>query len=76
MKATLVRAIAGTTILAGAIAAATAAAPVTRSNPLRVSMFATGNGGVEVILTNTSTKIARVRVPKLKSNPRPFKVLL
>ncbi len=60
MKATLVRAIAGTTILAGAIAAATAAAPVTRSNPLRVSMFANGNGGVEVILTNTSNKIARV----------------
>lgn len=60
MKATLVRAIAGTTLLAGAIAAATAAAPVTRSNPLRVSMFATGNGGVEVILTNTSNKIARV----------------
>ena len=60
MKAALVRAIAGTTILAGAIAAATAAAPVTRSNPLRVSMFANGNGGVEVILTNTSNKIARV----------------
>jgi peptidyl-Lys metalloendopeptidase len=60
MKATLVRALAGTTILAGAIAAATAAAPITRSNPLRVSMFANGNGGVEVILTNTSNKIARV----------------
>ena len=60
MKATLVRAIAGTTLLAGAIAAATAAAPITRSNPLRVSMFATGNGDVEVILTNTSNKVARV----------------
>jgi len=60
MKATLVRAIAGTTILAGAIAAATAAAPVTRSNPLRVSMYATGDGAVEVILTNTSNKVARV----------------
>ena len=60
MKATLVRAIAGTSILAGAIAAATAAAPITAKNPLRVSMFATGDGGVEVILTNTSNKIARV----------------
>jgi peptidyl-Lys metalloendopeptidase len=60
MKSMLVRAIAGTTILAGAIAAASAAAPVTRSNPLRVSMFATANGGVEVVLTNTSNKIARV----------------
>lgn len=60
MKATLVRAIAGTTILAGAIAAATAAAPITAKNPLRVSMFATGDGGVEVLLTNTSNKTARV----------------
>ena len=60
MKSTLVRAVAGTTILAGAIAAATAASPITRSNPLRVSMYATGNGGVEIILTNTSNKIARV----------------
>ena len=60
MKATLVRAVVGTSILAGAIAAATAAAPVTRSNPLRVSMFANGDGAVEVILTNTSNKIARV----------------
>ena len=60
MKTTLVRALAGTTLLAGAIAAATAAAPITRSNPLRVSMYATGNGGIEVILTNTSNKIARV----------------
>lgn len=60
MKTTLVRAIAGTTILAGAIAAATAAAPITGNNPLRVSMYATGNGEVEVVLTNTSNKIARV----------------
>jgi peptidyl-Lys metalloendopeptidase len=60
MKATLVRAVVGTSILAGAIAAATAAAPITAKNPLRVSMFANGDGGVEVILTNTSNKIARV----------------
>ena len=60
MKATLVRAIAGTTILAGAVAAATAAAPITGKNPLRVSMYATANGDVEMILTNTGNKIARV----------------
>jgi peptidyl-Lys metalloendopeptidase len=60
MKATLVRAVVGTSILAGAIAAATAAAPITAKNPLRVSMFANGDGAVEVILTNTSDKIARV----------------
>lgn len=60
MKSTLVRAAAGTALLAGAIAAATAASPITRSNPLRVSMFATAGGGVEVILTNTSNKVVRV----------------
>ena len=59
MKSTLVRAAFGTTVLAGAIAAATAAAPITGKTPLRVSMYAV-DGGVEVILTNTSNKIARV----------------
>ncbi|MEO5629914.1 MAG: M35 family metallo-endopeptidase [Thermomonas sp.] len=59
MKTTLVRAVAGSAVLAGAIAAATAAAPITGKNPIRVSMFA-ANGAVEVILTNTSNKIARV----------------
>ncbi len=59
MKPSLACAIATTTVLAGAIAAATAAAPVTGINPLRVSMFA-DNGAVEVILTNTSNKVARV----------------
>lgn len=59
MKALLTCAIVGTTVLAGAIAAATAAAPITGSNPLRVSMFA-AHGAVEVVLTNTSNKSARV----------------
>lgn len=59
MKTTLVRAIAGSAVLAAAVAAATAAAPITRTNPIRVSMFA-ANGAVEVILTNTSNKVARV----------------
>jgi len=60
MKTTLVHTLAGTSILAGAIAAASAAAPVTGNNPLRVSMYATANGNVEVILANTGNKIARV----------------
>ncbi|MES2858594.1 MAG: M35 family metallo-endopeptidase [Pseudomonadota bacterium] len=76
MKASLACAIAGTTVLAGAIAAATAAAPVTRTNPLRVSMFA-ANGGVEVVLTNTSNKIARVpryQLPLGELEAKLFKV--
>jgi peptidyl-Lys metalloendopeptidase len=60
MKSTPVRALAGTVILAGAIAAASAASPTTRSNPLRISMYAAGDGSVEVILTNTSNKTARI----------------
>ena len=60
MKSTLVRATAATAVLAGAIAAANAAAPATGSNPLRISMYATGNGDVEIVLTNTSNKTARV----------------
>ncbi len=59
MKASLACAIATTTVLAGAIATVTAAAPLTGVNPLRVSMFA-ADGTVEVILTNTSNKVARV----------------
>lgn len=59
MKASLACAVAASTLLAGAIAAATAAAPLTPTNPLRVSMFA-ANGAVEVVLTNTGNKIARV----------------
>lgn len=52
--------IAGTAVLAGAIAAATAAAPKAAAvNPLRVSMYA-ANGAVEVIVTNTGNRIARV----------------
>jgi peptidyl-Lys metalloendopeptidase len=59
MKHTFVHAIAGTAVLAGAIAAAVAAPPNATSNPLRVSMYA-ANGAVEVIVTNTSRKVARV----------------
>ena len=59
MKTTVVRAAAATAVLAGAIAAATAAPPVTGVNPLRVGMYA-HDGAVEVVLTNTSRKTLRV----------------
>ncbi|MCY7353802.1 MAG: protease, partial [Lysobacter sp.] len=59
MKSTLVRAAGCGTLLAVAIAAAVAAPPSAKSNPLRVSMYA-DNGVVEVVVTNASNKIARV----------------
>ncbi len=59
MKASSVHAIAGATMLAGAVAAAVAVPPDAPTNPLRVSMYA-GNGAVEVIVTNTSRKAVRV----------------
>ena len=64
MKATVLTTIGATTLLAGAIAAVFAsaeAAPIReRANPLRVSVMALGDGQVEVIVTNTSRKTARV----------------
>lgn len=63
MKATLLSAAIGATVLAGAIASTSnAAAPITGHNPLRVGLYAAGGGMVEVILTNTSAK--SVRVPR------------
>lgn len=64
MKARLTGAAIGATLLAVALSATTtqAAAPITGHNPLRVGMFAAGNGMVEVTLTNTSAK--SVRVPR------------
>ena len=59
MKHSFMHAVAGTAVLAGAIAAAVAAPTHATSNPLRVSMYA-ANGAVEVIVTNTSRKVARV----------------
>jgi peptidyl-Lys metalloendopeptidase len=55
----LARLAAVTAILSGAIAAALAAPHNAPVNPLRVSMYA-GDGAVEVIVTNTSNKVARV----------------
>ena len=60
MKASFTQVLAGSTILAGAIAAAVAAPQHATNNPLRVSMYAAGDGAVEVIVTNTSRKAVRV----------------
>lgn len=60
MKASFIQVLTGSTILAGAIAAAVAAPPHTINNPLRVSMYAAGDGAVEVIVTNTSRRAVRV----------------
>lgn len=68
MKLSLSQTLAGTAVLAGAIAAAVAAPPANKSNPLRVSMVAaTGSasdflGKVDITITNTSRHT--VRVPK------------
>lgn len=68
MKLRLMHVVSCSAVLAGAIAAAVAAPPASKSNPLRVSMVAaSGNasgflGAVEVTVTNTSNKT--VRVPK------------
>ncbi len=68
MKLSLSQTLAGTAVLAGAIAAATAAQPAAKSNPLRVSMVAAAGsasdflGAVELTITNTSRHT--VRVPK------------
>jgi hypothetical protein len=70
--------VAGSAVLAGAIAAATAAPPAARPNPLQVRMVAaTGKasdflGAVEVSVTNTSRHAVRVptwELPRISSRP-------
>lgn len=46
--------------IASVFAAAEAAARVERANPLRISMMSLGEGVVEVVVTNTSHKTARI----------------
>lgn len=78
MKSTLVRAACCSTVLAVAIAAAVAAPPSARTNPLRVSMYA-DNGVVEVVVTNTSNKVARVpkwQLPSETAQGKLFQVTL
>jgi peptidyl-Lys metalloendopeptidase len=56
--------IGATTVLAASIASvfagAEAAPTIEKGNPLRVSMWSLGDGNVEVIVTNTSRKTARI----------------
>ena len=68
MKGSLVSLAAGTAVLAGAIAAAIAAPQGGATNPLRVSMHAGIDGGLEVIVTNTSRKAARIPAWQLPGN--------
>ncbi len=64
----LMHVVSGSAVLAGALAAAVAAPPLSKPNPLRISMAAASGsasdflGAVEVTVTNTSNKT--VRVPK------------
>jgi len=67
MTGPLVRLVAATAVLTGAIAAAMAAPHNATSNPLRVSMYA-ADGSVEVIVTNTSRQVARVPKWQLPSS--------
>lgn len=53
-------ALACVTVLAGAIAAANAAPDRSSANPLRVGLFPAGEGMVEVEVTNTSNRAARI----------------
>ncbi|MCI4566508.1 M35 family metallo-endopeptidase [Lysobacter sp. CFH 32150] len=66
MKLSLSQTVACTAVLAGAIAAAVAAPPAAKTNPLRVSMVAATAGdflgAVEITIINTSRHT--VRVPK------------
>ena len=74
MKLSPSKTLACTAVLAGAIAAAVAAPPSARTNPLQVSMVAatTGAGGflgsVEVTITNTSRHSVRVPTYELPSD--------
>lgn len=64
MKFNVISMIGATTVLAAAVASAFATAEATpkieSTNPLRISMMALGKGNVEVTVTNTSHKTARI----------------
>ena len=68
MKGSLVSLLAGTAVLAGAIAAAIAAPKADTLNPLRVGMHALGNGTLEVTVTNTARKAVRIPSWQLPGN--------
>ncbi len=64
MKLNAISTIGATTVLAASIASvfagAEAAPKIENANPLRVGMLALGDGNVEVTVTNTSRKTARI----------------
>src|SRR5688500_11224948 len=66
MKFSLSQGLVGTAVLAGSIAAAVAAPPSAKQNPLRVSMVASAGsasgflGAVDITITNTSRHTVRV----------------
>jgi peptidyl-Lys metalloendopeptidase len=64
MKFNAISTLGATTVLAAGIAsvfaAAEAAPKVESSNPLRVAMMSLGDGNVEIAITNTSRKTARI----------------
>jgi len=74
MKISLMSAVAGSVVLAGAIASVTAAPPHEKNNPLRIGLMALADqnghfgGKVEVTVTNTSRHTARVPTWQLPSN--------
>lgn len=82
MKSLLLSAVIGTSLLATAIAASTSSATVAKSNPLRVGMVASASatgylGAVEVTITNTSNKTARVpkwQLPAASSQSELFQI--
>lgn len=81
MKLNMLSTIGAATALAAAIAsvfAAAEAAPVVeKANPLRVAMLATGGGQVEVIVTNTSARTARVpkwQLPSVEAQSNLFMI--
>jgi len=72
MKLSLSQTVACTAVLAGAIAAAVAAPPAVKTNPLRVSMVAASAsdflGAVEITIVNTSRHAVRVPTWELPSD--------
>jgi peptidyl-Lys metalloendopeptidase len=62
MKLSLSHTVAATAVLAGAVAAVTAAPQSARVNPLQVSMYAVGADSVDIRITNTSRHA--LRLPK------------
>jgi peptidyl-Lys metalloendopeptidase len=81
MKFNAITTIGATTVLAASIASvfagAEAAPKIEKANPLRVAMLALDNGNVEVTVTNTSRKTARIptwQLPSMEAESNLFAV--